>query len=73
VLRGTPADKAGIRLGDILVSVEGRPVTDSSTMLNLVSALAPGKSATLKVVRGQQETDVKIVVGRRPQQNRQSQ
>ena len=44
VFRGTPADKAGIKLGDILVAVEGKPVTDSSSMLNLVAALEPGQA-----------------------------
>ncbi len=73
VFRGTPADKAGIKLGDILIAVEGTPVTDSSSMLNLVAALNPGKQATFKVVRSQQETDVKVVVGRRPLQQRQGQ
>jgi putative serine protease PepD len=70
VFRGTPADKAGVKLGDILISVEGRPVTDSSSMLNLVAALNPGKQATLKVVRSQQQTDIKVVIGRRPAQQR---
>ncbi len=70
VFRGTPADKAGVKLGDILVAVEGSPVTDSSSMLNLVAALSPGKQATLKVVRSQQETDIKVVIGRRPAQQR---
>jgi serine protease DegQ len=70
VFRGTPADKAGIKLGDILVAVEGKAVTDSSSMLNLVAALNPGKQATLKVVRSQHETEIKVVVGRRPLQQR---
>jgi serine protease DegQ len=70
VFRGTPADRAGIKLGDILVGVEGKPVTDSSSMLNLVAALNPGKEAMLKVVRNQRETDVRIVIGRRPLQQR---
>jgi serine protease DegQ len=73
VFRGTPADKAGIKLGDILVAVDGKPVTDSSSMLNLVAALAPGRQATLKVVRSQQETSLKVVVGRRPLQQREAQ
>jgi serine protease DegQ len=68
VYRGTPAEKAGMRLGDILVAVEGKPVTDSATMLNVVAALDPGRRATFKVVRSQQETDVKVTIGRRPQQ-----
>jgi serine protease DegQ len=73
VFRGTPADKAGIKLGDILVAVEGKPVTDSSTMLNLVAALNPGKQATFKVVRATQETNITVVVGRRPLQQREQQ
>ena len=70
VYRGTPAEKAGMKLGDILVAVEGVPVTDSATMLNVVAALHPGREATLKVVRARVETDVKVVVGRRPKQQR---
>jgi serine protease DegQ len=70
VFRGTPADKAGVKLGDILIAVDGKPVTDSASMLNLVAAINPGKQATLKVVRSQQETEIRIVVGRRPQQQR---
>jgi S1-C subfamily serine protease len=37
-------------------------------MLNRVAALDPGKEATFKIVRSQQETDVKVTIGRRPQQ-----
>jgi S1-C subfamily serine protease len=70
VYRGMPADKAGMRLGDILVAVDGQTVTDSATMLNLVAALDPGKKATFKVVRSQQETEVKVTIGRRPAQRR---
>jgi serine protease DegQ len=70
VYRGTPAEKAGMRLGDILVSVEGRRVTDSATMLNLVAELNPGKQASFKVVRSQQETELKVTIGRRPAQQR---
>jgi serine protease DegQ len=68
VFRGTPADKAGLRVGDILVAVEGKPVVDSAGMLNLVAELAPGSAATLKVVREQKETDLRAVIGRRPRQ-----
>jgi serine protease DegQ len=70
VFRGTPADKAGIKLGDILVAVEGKPVTDSTSMLNLVAALSPGREAKLKVVRSQREQEIKVIIGRRPLQQR---
>ena len=68
VFRGTPADKAGLRVGDILISVEGRPVVDSAGMLNLVAELAPGSPATLRVVRDQKEIDLRAIIGRRPKQ-----
>src|SRR5436853_7299870 len=66
VLRGGPADKAGIRPGDVLVEVEGKPVADPATMLNLIAALAPGSAATMKVKRKGEDMDASVTVGRRP-------
>jgi serine protease DegQ len=66
VLKNGPADRAGVKPGDILVGVENRPVTDSSSMLNLVAALQPGKLAMLRLVRGGSEINIKVTVGKRP-------
>jgi len=66
VLRGGPADRAGIKPGDILVAVESSEVLDSTSMLNLVAALEPGKQATLKILRNRNEMSVKVSVGKRP-------
>jgi len=66
VLRGGPADKAGVKPGDVLIEVEGRPVADPTSMLNLIAALPPGKPATVRVKRGGSEVDATITVGRRP-------
>lgn len=66
VERGSPADKAGIKPGDVLLSVNGRPVADTTTMLNLVAALPPGQGATLKLTRNQAETELAVTIGRRP-------
>jgi serine protease DegQ len=66
VLKGGPADRAGVKPGDILVAVDGKTVIDSSTMLNLIAALSPGKTATITVVRNQTEKSIKINVGKRP-------
>jgi serine protease DegQ len=66
VLRGGPADKAGVKPGDVLVEVEGRPVADPATMLNLVAALAPGRPAKVKLKRQDKELEATITVGRRP-------
>ncbi|MBY0265661.1 MAG: Do family serine endopeptidase [Burkholderiales bacterium] len=66
VFRGTPADRGGIRVGDVLVAVDGQPVTDSGSMLNLIAALKPGSEATLKLVRAAKPLEIRVTVGKRP-------
>jgi Do/DeqQ family serine protease len=66
VLRGGPADRAGVKPGDVLVEVQGRPVADPTGMLNLIAALAPGQDAKLKLKRRGKEVEAAITVGRRP-------
>ncbi len=66
VLRGGPADKAGIKPGDVLLEVQGKPVADPAAMLNLIAALPPGSPATMKVKRQGQDVDASVIVGRRP-------
>jgi serine protease DegQ len=66
VERGSPADKGGIRPGDILIAVNDRPVADSVTMLNLIAALPPGQRAVIKLARNQAQNDVTVTIGRRP-------
>ena len=70
VLKKSPAEAAGIRAGDILVGVEDKPVTDSSSMLNLVAALQPGKPATLRLLRNGTPVEVRVTVGKRPRPQR---
>jgi serine protease DegQ len=66
VLKGGPADKAGIRPGDILVAVEGKLVNDTTDMLNLVAQLVPGKKAKLTVLRKSEQSTLEVTVGKRP-------
>ncbi|MBL80180.1 MAG: 2-alkenal reductase [Nitrosomonadaceae bacterium] len=63
-----PADKSGIKSGDILISVEGKPVTNSSDMLNLIAALSPGQTANFMVLRKQERRPFKIRIDKRPKQ-----
>jgi Do/DeqQ family serine protease len=70
VLRGGPAERAGLKPGDILVAIEGKPVKDPNAMLNLVAALVPGKPASIKLRRDNKDVDVRVAVGKRPTQQR---
>jgi serine protease DegQ len=66
VVRDGPADRAGVLPGDILLTVGGKPVADTSTMLNLIALLPPGKKATLTLMRKNRETTLAVDVGKRP-------
>jgi Do/DeqQ family serine protease len=70
VLRGGPAERAGLKPGDILVAIEGKPVKDPNAMLNLVAALVPGKPASIRLRRDNKDVDVQVAVGKRPTQQR---
>ena len=70
VVNGSPADKAGIRPGDVLTGIEGRPVGGQSGTLEAIAALKPGTTTTLKVVRERNELQFKVNVGRRPRPQR---
>ncbi len=66
VLRNSPADKAGLRAGDILLAIEGKPVLDSGSMLNLIAALKPNQKATVQIARAEKIISISILVGKRP-------
>jgi serine protease DegQ len=66
VIRGGPADSAGIRRGDILIEIEGRPISSTAMMLDAIARLAPGSRARFRLLREGREIDVQITVGRRP-------
>ena len=66
VLRGGPADRAGVKPGDVLTAINGAPVSDPQVMLNLVAALQPGTRAQVQLRRQAERLEVEVTVGRRP-------
>jgi len=66
VVRGGPADQAKVKAGDILTSVDTKPLIDSNSMLETIAALQPGKVVALKLLRNQKEVIVQVKIGRRP-------
>ena len=63
--RGSPAEKSGMKLGDVIVAVAGKPVTDVGTTLNSIAAVPPGKTVAVKVMRRNQELNLDVMVGKR--------
>jgi serine protease DegQ len=67
-VRGGPADRAGIRPGDILLNVDGKQVSNTSDMLNVIAQLAPGGKARMTVMRKNHQATLAVTVGTRPPQ-----
>ena len=63
--RGSPAEKSGMKLGDVIVAVAGKPVTNVSTTLNSIANVPPGKTVAVKVMRRNQELNLEVMVGKR--------
>ncbi len=66
VMRGSPADKGGIRPGDVLLAVAGKPVKDAQVMLDLIAALPPGTPARFDLRREGRDVSLELAVGKRP-------
>ncbi|MDX9707233.1 MAG: trypsin-like peptidase domain-containing protein [Azospira sp.] len=66
VVRGSPADSGGIRPGDVLLAVNGRPVRDPQGMLDLIAALKPGETVPFKLRRDKAILDASVKIGKRP-------
>jgi serine protease DegQ len=66
VVRNGPADRAGIRPGDILLTVQGKPVANTNEMLTLIAQLAPGEKARMTVMRKNRQSTLDVTVGKRP-------
>ncbi len=70
VLRGSPADAAGIKPGDILLAVDGKAVKDPQVMLDLIAAQKPGEAIIFQLRREKNVIDAKVRIGKRPAQRR---
>jgi serine protease Do len=64
--RAGPGAKSGLRVGDVVVAVNGQPVETSRGLIRAVAATAPGGNVSLSVRRQGRDFEVPVTVGRRP-------
>lgn len=57
-----PADRAGIEPGDVILAIDGRPVTAADELIVAIRARAPGDAVTLTVRSGGEEREVRVVL-----------
>jgi serine protease Do len=62
---GGPADKAGLKPGDIITQVDGRPIKDGDDLVNEIASRKPGSSIRLGYLRDGKQTDATVTVGDR--------
>jgi Do/DeqQ family serine protease len=66
VQAGSPAERAGIRRGDVIVALNGSPISDSNSLRNQVARTQPGTDVTLTISRDNREQQVRITLGELP-------
>ncbi|MGN6811409.1 MAG: S1C family serine protease [Thermomicrobiales bacterium] len=68
VITGTPAQKAGLQQGDIIIGLDNTAIADQNDLQNALQQHKPGDTVTLKIDRNGTQTTVQITLGDRPQQ-----
>jgi serine protease Do len=63
---GSPAERAGVRRGDVIVSLNGAPVSDSNSLRNQVARMQPGTEVTLMISRDNREQALRVTLGELP-------
>jgi serine protease DegQ len=70
VVRNGPAANAGIKPGDVLLTIDGKEVLNSARMLDIIAALKPEQAVPMSYIRQGEQIDTTVTVGKRPKFNR---
>jgi putative serine protease PepD len=63
VTQGGPADRAGLRAGDVIRSIGGTPTPDTTALAEVLAAQQPGQDASVTIARGGEEMTVHVTLG----------
>jgi serine protease Do len=63
VARNGPGERAGIKIGDLMIEYEGKEIKDASDLPILVARTAPGKQVQVKVLRDRKELSIRLTLG----------
>ncbi len=63
ITKGSPADKAGLEVGDIVTTINGRPVNDASTIRTTVGLMRVGEKIAMGILRNGKPRNITLVLG----------
>jgi serine protease Do len=66
VMKGSPAEKAGIRRSDVIIAFNGKRVADAAALRNMVADTQPGSAAAVTVIRDKEEKTLTVTLGEMP-------
>jgi len=69
VFKGDPADKAGLKSGDIVTEINGKPVKDTHELLMMIAGFRIGETIRIKIVRDGQEKVLPITIAERTEKS----
>jgi serine protease Do len=68
VVQDGPADKAGLKRGDIITAINGKELENAHALSRLVASTAPGTQITLKIMRDGKSKEIKATIGTMPEE-----
>ena len=66
VVKNSPADKGGLKSGDIIVNINNKKISNGKALLNIVSDSQPSQSIDIEIIRGNRKIKLSLKVSERP-------
>ena len=67
IVSGSPAERAGLKKGDIILEINGQKITEDNTLGSVISRFSPGDTIDLKILRDGKEFNLKVILGKYPE------
>lgn len=66
VVKASPAEKSGIRRGDVIISVNGKNIENAAHLRNIIAQTAVGAKVKIRVIRDKTEKEIEVTIGELP-------
>jgi serine protease Do len=66
VVEGSPAEKAGIKRGDVIIEFDGKELNEPFQLRNMVAGIHPGETREIKIIREGEARTLKVTIGELP-------